>query len=202
MPGFTAVNEEPADTDAHVQASHDPSCARHWPLEHTDRSARLRCMLSPSLCSMRCMQLQGGRKKQIISSSFVTREAVTQQPAQLYARSIRRRRCMRFDALRVQDSGIKQSPARQQLCTNDACEVCNLIRNECTSQRGETAEAREARIAATYEQALLSIQRGERDQAVVRAVLPRNDCDVDPPLVLRWLARSRTAISHNDEGTP
>ena len=36
------------------------------------------------------------------------------------------------------------------------------------SQRGETAEAREARIAATYEQALLCIQRGERGKAVVR----------------------------------
>ncbi len=44
-------------------------------------------------------------------------------------------------------------------------------RNKSGAQRGETAEAREARIAATYEQALLCIQRGERGEAVVRHVL-------------------------------
>ena len=31
MPGFTAVNEEPADTDAHVEASHKPASALNWP---------------------------------------------------------------------------------------------------------------------------------------------------------------------------
>jgi len=28
MPGFTAVNEEPADTDVHVEASHGPVWGR------------------------------------------------------------------------------------------------------------------------------------------------------------------------------
>ena len=38
----------------------------------------------------------------------------------------------------------------------------------CGLQSGETVEAREARIAATYERALLCIQDSEQGEAVVR----------------------------------
>ncbi len=39
MPGFTAVNEEPAGTDVHVEASHKPVLAQTWRFLHLDRSA-------------------------------------------------------------------------------------------------------------------------------------------------------------------